>query len=221
MLANIFGASPVQPLEKHIDLGHRATSELAGFFAAVCSKDWDEAERIAAEIETLETEAETLKKEIRLHMPRSLFLPVPRQDILGLLLVQDRIPSLALEVANLVLVRRMSIPKKVASNFAHFVARVIDATAQARHSVRELDELFSSGFRGAEAKLVESMIEEIDRIETETKERKHALMRDLLEIESTLDPIHAIFLYRVIDQVAEIAHLAERTGRRLELLLAA
>ena len=35
MLINIFGASPVQPLEKHIDLGYRAVAELPGFFNAV------------------------------------------------------------------------------------------------------------------------------------------------------------------------------------------
>ncbi len=220
MLVNIFGASPVQPLEKHIDLGHRATSELARFITAVIAGDWDEAERIHAEIAMLEREAEALKKDIRLHLPKSLFMPVPRQDILELLLVQDRIPDLALEIAQIVTLRRMVIPDAIAPTFSEFVARVVAATEQARKSIRELDELFSSGFRGAEAKLVESMVEEIDRIQTKADEQRQVLMTELMAIETTVAPVEAVFLYRVIDRIEAIADAAERAGRRLEMLLA-
>ena len=41
----------------------------------------------------------------------------------------------------------------------------------------------------------------------------------LFEIEKTLDPIDAMFLYEVIELTGEIADMAERVGRRLELLL--
>ena len=147
-------------------------------------------------------------------------MPVPRQDILELLSVQDRIPDLALDVADIVLTRRMTIPEPVSRNFMDFVARTIDATARSRKSVRELDELFSAGFRGAEAKLVEDMIEEIDRIDKEVDAKRHELMAGLLAIESSLDPVHAVFLYRVIDRVTELAYTAGRIGHRLDILLA-
>ncbi|MEE4160946.1 MAG: TIGR00153 family protein [Woeseiaceae bacterium] len=220
MLVNIFGSSPVQPLEKHIDLGHRAAAELTGFFEAVIAQDWDAAGQIRDTIERLEREAESLKKEIRVHLPKSLFMPVPREDLLELLAVQDRIPDLALAVANVVLIRRMQIPEHLVRHFTDFVARAISATAQALKSVRELDELFASGFRGAEAKLVEDMIEDIERIDAETAIRQQQLMTDLVEIESSLDPVHAVFLYRVIDQVTDIAYMAGRVGHRLDVLLA-
>ena len=145
MVAGIFGASPVQPLEKHIDLGQRAASELEGFFDAVIAEDWETAGRVHARIGALEAEAENLKKEIRLHLPKSLFMPVQRQDILELLSVQDRVPDLALEIAGIVLFRRMMIPESIRGNFTDFVARTVHATARARESVRELDELFTAG----------------------------------------------------------------------------
>ncbi len=220
MVVNIFGTSPVQPLEKHIDLSYRCASELAGFFKAVMQDDWKAAESIRGEIDRLEREADALKNEIRLHLPKSLFMPVPRQDLLELLLVQDRIASRARVVANTVLVRRMSVPAAIATHFEDFVVRVIDAVAQARKSVRELDELFSSGFRGAEADLVESMIDELARIDTETNQKQYALFAEIFAIEDSLNPVHAMFLYRTIEMIGEIAETAERVGRRLELLLA-
>ena len=97
--------------------------------------------------------------------------------------------------------------------------RNIDAAKQARKSVRELDELFTAGFRGAEVTLVSGMIEKLDRIETDTDNQQAALRASLFAIEKTLDPIDAIFVYQVIELTGEIADMAERVGRRLELLL--
>jgi hypothetical protein len=34
VLANIFGASPVMPLEKHIEIAHRCARKLRPFFSA-------------------------------------------------------------------------------------------------------------------------------------------------------------------------------------------
>jgi predicted phosphate transport protein (TIGR00153 family) len=95
----------------------------------------------------------------------------------------------------------------------------VDAAKQARKSVRELDELFTAGFRGAEADLVESMIEELDRIETDTDNKQVELRASLFRIEATLNPVDAVFMYKVIELTGEIADMAERVGRRLEVLL--
>jgi len=219
MLANIFGSSPVQPLEKHIEIAFRCAKKLRPLFEAVIANDWDKALEIRAEIEVLEHEADNVKKEIRLHMPKSLFMPVPREDLLELLLVQDKIANRAKDVSGVMIGRRMQIPDSLADMFVEFVDRNIDAAKQARKSVRELDELFTAGFRGAEVALVSDMIEKLDHIETHTDEQQTILRTALFEIEKTLDPIDAMFLYEVISLTGEIADMSERVGRRLELLL--
>lgn len=219
LLANIFGSSPVMPLEKHVDIAYRCTRELVGFFEAVVADDWNQAGEIRDAIRMLEHEADDLKKEIRLHLPKSLFMPVPREDLLELLLVQDKMANRAKDVSGLVLGRKMQIPPAVADKFLEFVQRCVDAAKQARKSVRELDELFTSGFRGAEVSLVSSMIEELDRIETDTDDMQAELRAELFAVEDDLNPIHVMFLYRIIELTGEIADMAERVGRRLELLL--
>ena len=118
------------------------------------------------------------------------------------------------------MVRRLTVPESLAEPMRELVARVIDASAQARRSVRELDEMFSSGFRGAEADLVASMIDEIDRLETDTDRMQYELFAALYDLEATLNPVEAVFLYRVVEMLGGIADMAERVGRRLELLLA-
>jgi len=219
VLANIFGSSPVQPLEKHMDVTYRCAKQLNEFFPAAIAGDWDKASAVRDEIERLEHDADDLKKEIRLHLPKSLFMPVPREDLLELLLVQDKIANRTKDVSGLVLGRKMRIPEAIAKAFLVFVERNVDAAKQARKSVRELDELFTAGFRGAEVDLVESMIQELDRIETDTDAKQAELRAALFKIESTLNPVDAVFMYKVIELTGEIADMAERVGRRLELLL--
>jgi predicted phosphate transport protein (TIGR00153 family) len=219
VLANILGSSPVMPLERHIDIVYRCAKQLHEFFGAAIDGKWKKAAEIRAEIEALEHEADEIKKEIRLHLPKSLFMPVPREDILELLLVQDKIANRTKDVSGLVLGRKMKIPHAVADQFLDFVDRNIDAAKQARKSVRELDELFTAGFRGAEVDLVSGLIEELDRIETDTDDKQAALRAALFKIEDKLNPVDAVFLYQVINLIGEIADMAERVGRRLELLL--
>ncbi|MDX1515796.1 MAG: TIGR00153 family protein [Woeseiaceae bacterium] len=219
VLANIFGSSPVQPLEQHIDIAYRCAKQLKSFFSAAVADDWQGAAAARDEIEALEHKADDLKKEIRLHLPKSLFMPVPREDLLELLLVQDKIANRTKDVSGLVLGRKMKIPEPVAKQFLEFVDRNIDAAKQARKSVRELDELFTAGFRGAEVDLVAGLIEELDRIETDTDDKQAALRAELFKIENTMNPVDAVFMYQVIELTGEIADMAERVGRRLELLL--
>jgi len=219
MLANIFGSSPVNPLEKHIGIAYRCARQLKPFFVAAIKGDWETAIIARDKIEKSEHAADDLKKKIRLQLPKSLFMPVPREDLLELLLVQDKIANRTKDVSGIVLGRRLQIPEQISKQFLQFVDRNIDAAKQARKSVRELDELFTAGFRGAEVALVTVMIEELDRIETDTDEKQAALRAALFEIEKTLDPIDAIFMYQVIELTGEIADMAERVGRRLELLL--
>jgi len=219
VLANIFGSSPVRPLEKHVGIAFRCAKQLNGFFAAAVDGDWKKASRIRDQIEALEHQADDLKKTIRLKLPRSLFMPVPREDLLELLLVQDKIANRTKDVSGLVLGRKLQIPSAIADQFLEFVDRNIDAAKQARKSVRELDELFTAGFRGAEVELVTALIEELDAIETDTDDKQAALRAAVYEIEDTLNPVDAVFMYKVIELTGEIADMAERVGRRLELLL--
>ena len=133
--------------------------------------------------------------------------------------MQDKIANRSRDVSGIVLGRKLQVPAAIAERFLDFVDRNIDAAKQARKSVRELDELFTAGFRGAEVDLVVKLIEELDQIETDTDEKQAELRSALFEIEKTLDPIDAVFMYQVIELTGEIADMAERVGRRLELLL--
>ena len=73
------------------------------------------------------------------------------------------------------------MPDAVAAEFLEFVELNVTAVRQATASVKELDELFASGFRGAEAKLVEGMLNDLDDIEKDIEARLFRLQSRLCD----------------------------------------
>jgi len=217
--SKIFGTSPVGPIQEHMDTCYRCAKELVAFFTHVVANDWENATKSRERIVELENEADDLKNQIRSQLPKSLLMPVPRQDLLELLQVQDKIANRSRDVSGIVLGRKVAIPAAVQEQFVQFVSRNVDAAKQARRSIRELDELYETGFRGAEAALVEKLVEVLDQIEDDTDAMQVQLRQELFKIEKELPPIDVMFLYRIIELTGEVGDMAERIGRRLELLL--
>ena len=123
----------------------------------------------------LENEADTLKRDLRLHLPNSLFMSFSRSDLLELLEVQDALANKVKDIAGMVLGRQMSFPDTMAANYIEFLKRNIDASAQANTAIHELDELFETGFSGNEIKIVESMITKLTAIEHSTDDLANSI----------------------------------------------
>lgn len=219
-ITSLFGTSPVKPLQQHMEAVQICVNELVPFIEAVLRNDWDRAREQQGKISRLEQQADTLKRELRLNLPRSLFMPVSRRDLLEVLRMQDYIANTAKDVAGLMLGRKMEVPELIGADFLGFVKRGIDASRQAQTAINELDELVETGFHGNEVRLVESMIKTLDEIEGDADEIEVRIRAGLLSVEKSLHPVDVVFLYKVIDTVGKLADYAQRVGSRLEVMLA-
>lgn len=217
---SLFGRSPIGPMQQHIAKAHQCAANLVPFFEAVMAEDWAKVEQVQQEMARLENEADKLKKSVRLHLPKSLFLPVPRSDLLELLSVQDKVANRAKDIAGLMLGREMAVPPALQPLMRTYVQRTVDASAQALKAMNELDELLETGFGGREAVLVENLIEELDAIEQDTDSLQIEVRRQLFKLEKDLPPVDVMFLYQIIDWIGDVADRAQRVGNRLEQLLA-
>ncbi len=219
-ISSLFGSSPVKPLQTHMDRVQTCIMELIPFFEAVFEEDWGEARKQQGKISRLEREADKLKRNLRLNLPKSLFMPISRRDLLEILTMQDKIANKAKDIAGLITGRKMVIPAEITDQFFEFVERSIDASAQAQTAINELDELVETGFRGGEVDLVQSMIKRLDEIEGDTDKLQIRIRTEVAKLEKTLPPIDAMFLYKIIDWVGDLGDRAQQVGSRLELLLA-
>ena len=85
--------------------------------------------------------------------------------------------------------------------------------------INELEDLLESGFRGKELSLVQSMVKEIDLIEDDTDHMQINLRRQVFIREKDLNPIDAMFIYKILEKIGDLADQALRVGSRLELMI--
>ena len=219
-LSGIFGKSPVRPLQEHMEKVVSCVCELKPFTQAVLSGDQQGRVLHQQKIVALENEADALKKELRLHLPNSLFMPIDRRDVLEVLTMQDMVAGRARTVAGLITGRNMQIPVTMAKGYEELVLRCLDACTQAYTAICELDELIETGFGKAERERIGGLLYELDEIEQHTDEQQIVLRNELFKLEDELHPVNVMFLYKVIDSTGGIADRAQRVGSRLQLMLA-
>lgn len=219
-IANLFGRSPIKPIEKHMATAHEASADLIPFFEALMRGDLAEAEKIQQRISASENRADDLKKDLRLHLPDSLFMPVSRTDLLELLHAQDEVANTAQDIAGLAIGRKMQIPETLQPLMKTFVDSAVATSEQALRAINELDELLESGFAGREVDIAQRMTEELDELERKSDKLEVEIRAALFSIEKDLPPVDVMFLYRVIEWVGDLADRAHSVGNRLQLLLA-
>jgi len=219
-ITSMFAGSPVHPLQQHMEKVFECTCLLPSFVQALAAQSFDEAESIQKQISKLENEADRLKHELRNNLPNSLFMPMPRGQILEIVTIQDTIANKAKDIAGIMMGRQIQIPEPITQVYTMFLKSSVEAVEQALEAVNELDELVETGFRGGEVNLVLDLITKLNKIEYATDKHEQQIRHALFAIEKDYPPIDMMFLYQIIDWTGELADIAQRVGSRLQLLLA-
>lgn len=219
-LGNLFGRSPIGPIQDHMKMADQAAQLLCLFIKATIEDKWEKADKTYKKIVEAEREADQLKRTIRQNLPKSLFLPVPRSDLLELVSIQDHVANRAKDVAGIITGRHMQFPEKMHKGMLEFVDTCAAASNQALLSIQRLDELLEVGFSGREVKLVEIMLKELNKLEGKTDKQAIALRLKLFKLESKLPPVDVMFYYEIIGLMGGVADAAENVGDRLQILIA-
>ena len=219
-LANLFGKSPFKGLQIHMRAVLDCVHEIPILFEALAAGDQEKVIATKDKIFEHESKADQIKNEMRGALPKSLFMPVDRRDLLEVLQMQDSIADTAQDIAGMLVERRMGVPEFMRNPMKDLVLRCIDACEQSAKIIEELDELLAMGFRGREATLVEEMVEALNLIEDETDDLGIDLTRILFEHEDEIKPVSVMMWYQLIEWIGDLADYSEKVGDRLRLLIA-
>ena len=219
-LGRLFGQSPIGPIQEHMQVAEEAASFLPQLVQASIDDDWQRAKEINRLINKAEADADKMKRDIRKNLPRSLFLPVPRGDLLELVTVQDKVANVAEDIGVLIIGRQMQFPDKLQQPLLDFLDACLLAVNQCLAAIQELDELLEVGFTGREVKRVEKMLKELDKTEARCDKTAMKVRRILFKLEADHPPIDVMFLYRVLALISKLADVAESVGDRLQIIIA-
>ncbi|GHA13139.1 TIGR00153 family protein [Arenicella chitinivorans] len=217
---NLFGQSPIRPIQEHIGHAHQCAVLLQPFVEAAIKNDWDSANALYKQISDLEHKADEAKTKLRANLPSSLMMPVDRGDLLLMVSKQDKIANHTKDIAGIMVGRQMQIPLEISESMRKFVEIAIETSAQAVKAVNEMDELLELGFKGRVLEVVEKLIEELNRLEHENDELQIQVRSELFQIEDSLSPVNVVFLYKVIEGIGALADAAQSAGGKLQLLIA-
>ena len=220
-IGNLFGRSPIGPIQEHMALADQAAQLLPALFRAMAADDWDSAKQVHKDIVSAESEADKMKRSVRKHLPNNLFLPVPRSDLLTLVGIQDHVANTAKDIAGLVIGRSIRFPEKLQDAAVELAEASAATSNQALRAIQELDELLAVGFTGQEeVRRVEDMLKTLDKLERASDKMAIKMRAALFKLEKDLPPVEVMFLYQIISLVCTVADDAEAAGDRLQILMA-
>jgi len=219
IISRLFGKSPFEPLYQHMLKVKECVDLVGPLIDALIAGDRKKLEEIAEKIFKAEHDSDLVKKEIRNNLPRGIFLPVDRGDILSFLKEQDKIADSAEDLAVLVTLREMKVPDELKDELKDLADKVLLTGETAMKVSSEIKILAETSFGGSEAKKVMDIIEQLKKEEHETDMAQMRLAKKLFSIEKKLDPISVMMWLQIFRELGTLANHAENVGDRLRVML--
>ncbi len=219
-IVGLFARSPFRPLLEHTERVHHTVELLPELFTAFTAGDWPEVHQVYERVSRLEHKADEVKNDIRDHLPRSLFMPVDRGDVLLFLKEQDSIADRVEDIAVLLTMRETPTPDVLREPLQEFIAQVVRTSELWYETARELPTLQEAGFAGPEVEKTMDRIRAISDYEWEADKLQARATRVVLSQEDALGAISVMFWMRILATLGDVANRAENTADRLRLMLA-
>ncbi|HSH46176.1 MAG TPA: TIGR00153 family protein [Longimicrobiales bacterium] len=216
----LFGRSPFKPLADHAGRVQTTVELVPDLFEAFMSGNWQETEALYERISKLEHKADVVKNEIRDHLPKSMFMPVDRGDVLRFLKEQDAIADAAEDLAVMLTIRRTDTPEAIREDVMELVRFVVQISATWYELAQELPTLQEASFTGPEVEKTMENIGRISDMEWKADQMQWAVSRQLFDHEEELGVVSVMIWMHVLGLIGRIANHAENTADLLRLMLA-
>jgi uncharacterized protein len=219
-LASLLGRSPFGPLQEHMNQVVTCAEEVPALFDALIAGDLDTLSAQQKRIAELESEADKMKNELRSHLPRKLFMPVDRRDLLEILDLQDTIADVAEDIGDILVARNWTVPEPMKQPLLDFVVMSVQAAVAGRGVMNQLDELVEVGFSGPESEAVMAKIDAVLELEDEADLLELKVTQVLFAHEDEMSAVSVILWLRIFDWIGDLADYPKKVCNRVRLLIA-
>jgi uncharacterized protein len=220
IFSKLFRESPFVAVQQHMEFASEAVGQLSNLFQASHAADWARVEEVYNTISEIESQADEIKREVRISLPRGLFLPVYRADLLELVQLQDQIPNKAKDTAGLILGRKIVFPEVLQEQIVEFVQVSQEGVLSVLKVTSQLDDLIRSGFSNREVHVVEDLVNEVGVIEHRADEKQILLRSQVHALEPSSNPLDMMFCYKIIELIASITDVSQQVSHRVLCMVA-
>ncbi len=218
-IIDIFSKSPFGLLEEHMSKVSECLDELTPLLSHFLKGDLEALEEMLITISKKEHEADVIKDQIREQLPKSIFMPVSREDLLKLLNRQDTIADGCEDLAVLMSIRKTEVIDELKPDLKDFIEQATSTANAVIHITSKIRELMETTFSGPRAEEVLTLIENVGQMEWESDKKKYKLVKKMFLHEDKIDPVSQIMFLKIFDVVSGIADSAENTSNAIRLMI--
>ena len=216
----LFGKSPFKPIKKHMKIANECVALMPAALEAFIKGDKDALKEIRRNIRQMETDADKIFEELQNRLPKTMFLPVDRRDLLDVLEMQEAIADRTEDIIGLMVELSISVPKEMRAPLGSLVERCKIATDGAFQIVSSFEDLVETGFKGPHVDKTNKLIQEVISTETDADTIGTEINHALFDHCKDMHPVAVVFLYKLIGWIDDLADYSEKLAIRSRLLLA-
>lgn len=218
-ILSLFGRSPFAPLQSHMDKVATCVYLIEDLFHALEKKDYARVDEISKKIGEGEHLADQTKNDIRNHLPKTIFLPIDRGNLLEILSIQDSIADTAEDIAALITLKEIEILDSFQIEFKEFLKLNIETFNGVKKIINEIHELLETSFGGVEAKKVRAMVDEVAFKENETDVIQRKLLKKVFQAEDQMTYTTFYLWQKIFTSLSNISNYSEKLAYRVRMTL--
>ena len=215
---SMFITSPFDGLQEHAEKVKECAWVFQRAIECVIEDRCEDFEHFRKDIDKLESEADSIKRRIRGHLPKGTLLAVDKFELFRYLSEQDKVLDVVEEGLDWLSFRASAgIPQVLEKDFMILVEAVMDPIEQLSKMVTEARKYFSN-FSDTQRIVVKDMIRTLRQYEHEADKLEDAIKDKIF---NTIDDAVAVFhLIRLTEIIGSIADHAENAGDMMRAMVA-
>jgi predicted phosphate transport protein (TIGR00153 family) len=212
--------TPFKPILTHMTIARDCASHILPALEAFIAQDTDTLKELKHTINKLEAEADDQLEEVQSNLPKKIYMPVVREDILVLLQIQESIADRSQDIIGLMVELPLKIPTEMEKPLIRLGKHCIGLCGDALGIIESLEELASAGFDGPQIDKIKKQIADVIKAESDADVVEKEVTHILFTRRNEMDAVDVVFLYQIIQWIDHLADCAEKLAIQSRLFLA-
>ena len=181
-------------------------------------QDCEEFDQLTEDVAMFESQADALKRNLRNHLPRGIFMPMDKFIFLDCLREQDHVLDDVEEALYWLSFKPMAgIPEELVGDFLHLIDAVIPAIEKLPEMSEQAMAYFKNSTEENRNKL-KSIIRDVYQAEKEADHLEHELKKNAFTLLE--DPVEIYHVVRLVEIVGDICDHAQNVSDRMRTMIA-
>jgi predicted phosphate transport protein (TIGR00153 family) len=215
---SLFMTSPFDGLQEHAEKVKECAWAFQQAMECHISEQCKAFEEFRLEVDKLESEADSIKRRIRGHLPKGTLMPVDKFQLFRYLREQDKVLDAVEEALDWLSYRsEPGIPEALEKDFFLLVDAVMDPVEEMCRLVLEAKKYFRS-YSEKQRKIVKDIVHTMRRQEHDADKVEDRIKEKLLNMQ--IEATTVFHVIRLAETIGSIADHAENAGDMVQAMIA-